>query len=50
MTKINLKINNIPVQAEPGSTILEAAREAGIQIPTCYLKDVNKTGPPRLHG
>lgn len=44
MTKINLKINNIPVQAEPGSTILEAAREAGIQIPTlCYLKDVNKT-------
>ena len=49
MTKINLKINNIPVQAEPGSTILEAAREAGIQIPTlCYLKDVNKTGACRV--
>ena len=52
MTKINLKINNIPVQAEPGSTILEAARAAGIQIPTlCYLKDVNKTWRlPCLHG
>ena len=49
MTKINLKINNIPVQAEPGSTILEAARAAGIQIPTlCYLKDVNKTGACRV--
>lgn len=49
MTKINFKINNIPVQAEPGSTILEAARAAGIQIPTlCYLKDVNKTGACRV--
>ena len=49
MTKINLKINNIPVQAEPGSPIREAGRAAGIQIPTlCYLKDVNKTGACRV--
>ena len=31
MTKINLKINNIPVQAEPGSTILEADRIVGME-------------------
>ena len=36
MTKkmINLKINNIPVQVPEGSTILEAAKLAGIKIPT----------------
>ena len=49
MTKVHLKINNIPVEAEPGSTILEAARGAGIQIPTlCYLKDVNQSGACRV--
>lgn len=37
---INLKINGIQVAAEPGATILTAARANGIHIPTlCYLKD-----------
>ncbi len=49
MAKVNLKINNIPVQAEAGATILEAARAAGIKIPTlCYLKDINAIGACRV--
>ena len=39
---INLKINNMPVQVEAGTTILEAAKSIGIKIPTlCYLKKIN---------
>ena len=43
MEYVNLKINGIEVQAPKGSTILEAARIAGITIPTlCYLKEINE--------
>lgn len=46
---INLKINNIPVTVPEGTTILEAARLAHIEIPTlCYLKDVNCVGSCRM--
>lgn len=46
---INLKINGIPVSVEEGSTILEAAKVAGVKIPTlCYLKDINKIGACRV--
>lgn len=46
---VNLKINNIACRAPVGSTILQAAREAGIAIPTlCYLKDINEIGACRL--
>ena len=46
---INLKINNIPVNVPEGTTILEAARLAHIEIPTlCYLKDVNCVGSCRM--
>lgn len=46
---INLKINNREIQAEEGQTILEAARNNGIRIPTlCYLKDINKAGSCRV--
>ena len=32
-----------------GSTILEAARAAGVTIPTlCYLKDINEIGACRI--
>lgn len=49
MAKVNLKINNIPVSVEEGSTILQAAKEAGIKIPTlCYLKDINAIGACRV--
>jgi len=38
---IHAIINGIPVQAEEGSTILQAAQKAGIEIPTlCYIKDL----------
>lgn len=33
MNTVNLKINNIPVVAPEGATILEAAHLAGIRIP-----------------
>ena len=46
---VNLKINNIPVEVEEGATILEAARKAGVRIPTlCYLKDINAIGACRI--
>ena len=49
MEMVNLKINNIPCQAPAGSTILEAAHAAGIEIPTlCYLKDINEIGACRI--
>ena len=46
---VNLKINNIPVTVPEGSTVLEAARSAHIEIPTlCYLKDVACVGSCRM--
>ena len=34
MAKVNIKINNIPVQVDEGITILQAAKQAGVKIPT----------------
>ena len=49
MEKVNIKINGIPLSVPKGSTILEAARYAGIEIPTlCYLKDINEIGACRI--
>ncbi|MBR2953205.1 MAG: [Clostridia bacterium] len=46
---VNVKINNKPYTVPKGSTILEAARHAGIEIPTlCYLKDINEIGACRM--
>ena len=46
---VNLKINGIPVSVPEGSTILDAARIAKINIPTlCYLKDVQCVGSCRM--
>jgi len=46
---INLKINGVPVTVPEGTTILQAAREAHIDIPTlCYLKDINEIGACRM--
>lgn len=46
---IHLKINGIPVEVPAGSTILQAAKAANIEIPTlCYLKDVNCIGACRV--
>lgn len=49
MGKIKLTINGRVVEAEEGSTILEAARTNGIHIPTlCFLKDVCEKGACRV--
>ena len=46
---VNLKINGISVSVPEGSTILQAAKIAGVEIPTlCYLKDVNCIGACRM--
>ena len=46
---VNLKINNIPVSVPEGTNVLEAARSAGIRIPSlCYLKDINEMGACRM--
>ena len=42
MNMVNFKIDGIPVSVPAGTTILEAAKQAGIKIPTlCYMKDIN---------
>ena len=49
MEMVNVKINGIAVSVPKGSTILEAARYAGVEIPTlCYLKDINEIGACRI--
>ena len=46
---INLKINGQDVSVPEGYTVLDAAREVGINIPTlCYLKDLNQIGACRM--
>ena len=49
MGNVTLKINGMTVSAPEGSTILEAARLAHIEIPTlCYLKEINEIGACRV--
>lgn len=46
---VTLTIDGKEVKAPKGSTVLEAARQAGIKIPTlCYLKDINEIGACRM--
>ena len=46
---INIKINGMPCSVPYGTTILEAARQLGIEIPTlCYLKEINEIGACRF--
>ena len=46
---VTLTIDGQEVKAKKGSTILQAARGAGIDIPTlCYLKDIHETGDCRM--
>ncbi len=49
MDMVNIKINGVAVSAPKGSTILEAARLAAIEIPTlCFLKEINEIGACRI--
>ena len=46
---LNIKINGMNLSVPYGTTILEAARMAGIEIPTlCFLKDINEIGACRI--
>lgn len=46
---INLTINGTPLSVPEGTTILEAARTIGIEIPTlCYMKEKNEIGACRI--
>ena len=49
MNTVTLTIDGVSVTVPSDYTILEAAKEASINIPTlCYLKDLNKIGACRL--
>lgn len=49
MSVITLTIDDVPVAIEEGGTLLKAATEAGIRIPTlCHLEGVSEVGACRL--
>ncbi len=49
MDHVQVKINGMPFSVPKDSTVLEAARYAGIDIPTlCYLKGINEIGACRM--
>ena len=49
METIKLTIDGIEVEVAKGTTVLEAARLAGIEIPTlCFLKEINEIGACRI--
>ena len=49
MNRVSITINGQKLSVKEGSTILHAAREQGIRIPTlCYMEDVNYIGSCRL--
>lgn len=46
---VNVTINGKQIQVEEGTTILEAAKVAGFEIPTlCFLKEINEIGACRV--
>ena len=49
MADINVKVNGIAVSVPKGTTVLEAAHKAGVDIPTfCYMKEINEIGACRI--
>ncbi len=49
MRTVSFNINGIDAEAPEGSTILEAAKYAGVEIPSlCYLKDVSNIASCRI--
>lgn len=45
MSTVHVKINGIPVEVEAGTSILLAAKKAGVRIPTlCYHPDLKPFG------
>ena len=46
---VNVTVNGMAVQVPEGTTILNAAKAAGVEIPhLCYLKDLNEIGACRV--
>jgi len=46
---VNITIDNQNISVPKGTTILQAAKKAGIDIPTlCFLKDINEIGDCRM--
>ena len=46
---INLTIDGVQIEAKEGQSILSAAREHGIHIPTlCFLEKINEIGSCRI--
>ncbi|MDR0426277.1 MAG: [FeFe] hydrogenase, group A [Clostridiales bacterium] len=49
MKNVTLKINNTEVTVPEGTRVLDAARQAGYDVPTlCYYKDLNNDGNCRI--
>lgn len=49
METVNIKIDGINIQVPKGTTVLEAARNVGIEILTlCFLKDINEVASCRV--
>lgn len=49
MEKVNITIDGVEVSVDKGTTVLEAARQIGIKIPSlCHLKDINKPASCRV--
>ncbi len=49
MENITVKINGAELSVPKGTTVLEAAHMAGIEIPTlCYMKEINAIGACRI--
>ncbi|MBR2283029.1 MAG: [Ruminococcus sp.] len=49
MADINVKVNGVEMTVPKGTTVLEAAHIAGIEIPTlCYMKEINEIGACRI--
>ena len=49
MDMVNIKINGEELSVPKDYTVLQAARQAGIDIPTlCYLKGINEIGACRM--
>src|SRR4030042_1195766 len=48
-TKISLTIDDVPVQVDAGTTIMEAAEQIGVRIPRlCYHPDLSLAGSCRV--
>lgn len=49
MKMVNITIDGVAMEVQEGTTILEAAKQAGIKIPTlCFLKGINEIGACRM--